>query len=147
MKIQDVINKLRENGYKITPQRQEIISVLMREKRHLTVEEIHNRIAHRYPNLSPDTVYRNVGVLARLNVLARVDFGDGRARYKLLERDGHKHYLVCLGCGNSEEVAFCPLDYLDDELIKDKKFDIRRHSFEIYGYCWACRQKGANYGH
>jgi len=144
LKLQDVITKLRENGYKITPQRQEIINVLMGEHKHLTVEEIHTRISRRYPNLSPDTVYRNVGVLARLNVLARADFGDGKARYKLLEHDGHKHHLVCLGCGNSEEVNFCPLDYMDDRSIRDKKFDVQRHSFEIYGYCWACRKKEAN---
>lgn len=143
MNVQDVISKLRENGYKITPQRQEIISVLMRENKHLTVEDIHARISHRYPNLSLDTVYRNVGVLTHLKVLARADFGDGKARYKLVDRDGHKHHLICLGCGSSEEVDFCPLDYLDGQAIQEKKFDVKRHSFEIYGYCQACRQKEA----
>jgi len=49
--VQDIITKLRQNGYKITPQRQEIIGVLMLEQKHLTVEEIHTRISHRYPNL------------------------------------------------------------------------------------------------
>jgi len=144
LQLQDVLTKLRENGYKITPQRQEMINVLLGEPEHLTVEEIHSRISHHYPHLSLDTVYRNVGVLARLNVLARVDFGDGKARYKLLEPDGHKHHLVCLSCGNAEEVNFCPLDYMDAYSIKEKKFAVQRHSFEIYGYCWACRTKEAN---
>ncbi len=143
MKYQDVIAKLKENGYKITPQRLEIVSVLAGEKKHLTVEDIHTRISKRYPNLSPDTVYRNVNMLARLNILTRVDFGDGKARYKLVECDGHKHYLICLGCGSSEEMDFCPLDFIDSRSIREKKFDIKRHCFEIYGYCWTCRQKEA----
>lgn len=143
MNTRDVIVKLRENGYKITPQRQEIIDVLLRENRHLTVEDIHSRISHRYPNLSLDTVYRNVGVLTHLNVLDRADFGDGKARYKLVDHERHRHHLICLGCGSCEEVDFCPLDYLDGRAFREKRFEVRRHSFEIYGYCWACRQKEA----
>lgn len=142
MTAQDIFDKLKEHGYKITPQRQEIIHLLAREKRHMTVEDIHNHIAARFPNLSVDTVYRNVGVLERLNMLDRTDFGDGKGRYKLVEREGHRHHLICLKCGFSEEVDFCPLDYIDQQSIREKNFSIERHHFEIFGYCARCGKKG-----
>ncbi|WP_449241344.1 Fur family transcriptional regulator [Desulfoscipio gibsoniae] len=141
MKTQDIFIKLKEHGYKITPQRQEIINLLAQENRHITVEDIHGQIAARFPNLSVDTVYRNVGILERLNMLDKTDFGDGKGRYKLVGKGGHRHHLICLGCGCSEEVDFCPLDYLDKQQIKDKKFSIERHSFEIFGYCAQCLKK------
>lgn len=142
MNIQEVFAKLKDHGFKITPQRQEIISLLTRENRHMTVEEIYAKILHRYPNLSLDTVYRNVGVLERLNVLDRTDFGDGKGRYKLIENNGHRHHLICLKCGCSEEMDFCPLDYIDHQKIRDKNFFIKKHKFEIFGYCFKCIKEG-----
>ncbi len=139
MDAREVINRLKEHGYKITPQRQEIINVLVQENRHITVEDIHSKISRRYANLSMDTVYRNVGVLERLNVLSRADFGDGKGRYKLVDRERHRHHLICLKCGCSLEMDFCPLDHIDRREISDKNFHIIRHNFEIYGYCAACR--------
>lgn len=141
MSIQDVLVKLKEHGYKITPQRQAMIKVMARENRHMTVEDIHGKISKRFPSLSVDTIYRNVGVLERLEMLDKTDFGDGKSRYKLLENVGHRHHLMCLSCGFSEEVDFCPLDYLDQQQIKAKNFAIARHNFEIFGYCARCTQK------
>ncbi|AGL02626.1 Fur family transcriptional regulator [Desulfoscipio gibsoniae] len=141
MRTQDIFDKLKEHGYKITPQRQEIINLMARENRHMTVEDIHGQISTRFPNLSVDTVYRNVGVLERLNMLDKTDFGDGKGRYKLVKKSGHRHHLICLKCGCSEEVDFCPLDYLDKQKIKDKKFAIQKHNFEIFGYCAQCLEK------
>lgn len=143
MTIQDIFTKLKDNGYKITPQRQEIISLLIQENKHMTVEDIHDKISVRYPNLSMDTVYRNIGVLEKLNVVVKSDFGDGKGRYKLLENEEHQHYLICLKCGCSEEMDFCPLDFINYEKIKEKNFSIKKHSFEIFGYCSVCaREEG-----
>ncbi len=141
MSVQDIIVKLKEHGYKITPQRQEIVNVMAQENRHMTVDDIHGKISARFPNLSVDTVYRNVGVLEQLNMLDRTDFGDGIGRYKLVEDGGHRHHLICLKCGCSEEVDFCPLDYIDQQQIRDKNFAIARHNFEIFGYCARCSKK------
>jgi len=141
LKLQEILAKLKDCGYKITPQRQEIVSLLMRENRHMTVEDIYGKIADRYPNLSLDTVYRNVGILERLNILTKSDFGDGKGRYRIKESDGHRHHLICLKCGCSEEMDFCPLDYIDHREIKDKNFSIKKHNFEIFGYCSECVQK------
>jgi Fe2+ or Zn2+ uptake regulation protein len=141
LNMQDILVKLKEHGYKITPQRQEIINVLVHENRHMTVEDIHNQISARFPNLSVDTVYRNVGMLERLEMLDKTDFGDGVGRYKLVGKVGHRHHIICLNCGCSEEVDFCPLDYLDQQQIKDKNFAIARHNFEIFGYCARCLKK------
>ena len=138
--MQNIIDKLKESGYKITPQRQEIIQILYQENKLFSVDEIHAHIMLRFPNVSADTIYRTVSILEHLELVDRADFGDGIGRYKLLE-DSHHHHLICLSCGLTEDVNFCPLDYLDQQQIKDKNFAVAWHNFDIFGYCAKCSEK------
>src|SRR5689334_20108597 len=47
------------------------------------------------------SICRVVEELVHLNLLTRVDVGDGVARYEP-QRHGHHHHLVCGGCGRLE---------------------------------------------
>jgi Fur family ferric uptake transcriptional regulator len=51
------------------------------------------------------SIYRVVDELVNLNLLTRVDVGDGVARYEPQRghaADEHHHHLVCDGCGRLE---------------------------------------------
>ncbi|MCL6635283.1 MAG: transcriptional repressor [Peptococcaceae bacterium] len=133
------LEQLRQNGYKITPQRQEIVRALQEGTCPLSAEDIHQKITARYPNMSLDTVYRNLNILAGLNIVSECDFRDGKNRYELNTGGKHYHRLICLKCGASEKVDFCPLAYLDQAVIEEKKFKIKEHRFELFGYCSSCK--------
>lgn len=52
------------------------------------------------------TVYRTLEILTDLKIVDKVSFNDGVARYDL-RKEGAKHFhhhLLCLECGNIEEV-------------------------------------------
>ncbi|MHB8156521.1 MAG: Fur family transcriptional regulator [Desulfocucumaceae bacterium] len=133
-----LVDRLRGGGYKITPQRQEIINCFGSGGKHYSAEEIHQEIKARFPNISLDTVYRNLNTLKKLGIIEVLNFHDGKCRYELAVENIHHHHLICLKCGGSEELDFCPLKFLDDRLLSEKKFSVERHSFEIYGYCSGC---------
>lgn len=133
-----LIDKLRQKGYKITPQRQEILDTLL-DCGHKSAEEIHSQIQVKYPNISLDTVYRNLNTLKELGIIISVYFADGKQRFEFVDGEKHHHHLVCLKCGAFEEVDFCPLEFLDCKKLKDKNFQIERHNFEIFGYCSSCK--------
>lgn len=135
-----MLDKLRQKGYKITPQRQEILDTLL-DSDHKSAEEIHQKIQVKYPNVSLDTVYRNLNTLKELGIITPVNFADGKQRFEFAEGAKHHHHLVCLKCGAYEELDFCPLEFLDCRKIKDKDFQIEKHNFEIFGYCAACRPR------
>lgn len=139
IQLQFYIDQLKSNGYKITPQRQEILKALS-EDRMQTVEEIHKQVLFNQPNVSLDTVYRNLKLLQQLNILVETSFGDGKTRFKLALDHSHNHLLICLKCGSSEKLDFCPLEMFEDK-INNKRFLVTNHNFEIFGYCNNCLVK------
>jgi Fur family zinc uptake transcriptional regulator/Fur family ferric uptake transcriptional regulator len=129
------IDKIKEGGFKMTPQRQEVLKALS-EERMQTAEEIHQQVLVNQPNVSLDTIYRNLKLLQQLNIICESDFGDGKSRYKL-SHEKHHHHLICIKCGCSETLEFCPMDLIKDDIVS-KKFKVTNHNFEIFGYCSNC---------
>lgn len=142
MNENSIKERLRENGYKITPQRQEILNVFLDYgKLPLSVEEVYVKVKRKYQYISLDTVYRNLGVLQNLRIINRVNFQDGKSRYELNQGGDHRHHMICLKCGSAEAIDFCPLKQLgENSVVKEKKFEIKEHTFELFGYCSICRE-------
>ncbi len=141
---EDLLKRLRENGYKITPQRQEILNVFLfkASKLPLSAEEVYLKVQDKYQNISLDTVYRNLGVLQDLKIIDRVNFQDGKSRYELNPGGDHQHHMICLACGSAEAINFCPLKLMGNNSIPaEKNFEIREHTFELFGYCSFCRER------
>lgn len=143
MKEQQLVDQLRRNGYKITPQRQEILKAFMDSGRSpQSAEEIYRKVVEKYPNVSLDTIYRNLNVLEGLEIISRLSLKDGKSRYELNPGGSHQHHLICLGCGTAEAIDYCPLKALHERgIAEEKSFEILEHSFEIFGYCSLCREK------
>ena len=145
MKEDHAIEQFRKNGYKITPQRQEILKAFMSNNNNLplSAEEVHRKVVERYPNIGIDTVYRNLIVFVGLGIVNKLNFHEGKSLYEL-NSGQHHHHLVCLKCGGTEVIDFCPFKFLDKERIEaEKKFKIKKHSFELFGYCELCRESPA----
>lgn len=142
MKVDSIVERLRQNGYKITPQRQEILKAFFDYDKQLpqSAEDIHRKVVQKYPSISLDTVYRNLSLLQDLEVICKLQLQDGKGRYELNAAGQHHHHLICLKCGAAEAIDFCPFNSLDQKkILTEKAFEITRHSFEIFGYCGLCR--------
>lgn len=138
MSVSPFIEQLQANGLKITPQRQEILRVFLESKEsHLSAEDVHQKIAAKFPSMSLDTVYRNLSVMLELGILTELNFGERKNLFEI-NNSGHHHHLICTKCGGSEEIDFCPLDFLDQNKVKN--FKVQKHSFEIFGICANCNK-------
>ncbi len=133
-----MIERFKSGGYRITPQRLEIFRCFKSAGKHYSAEEVHRKVRRRFPGISLDTVYRNLNTLKELGILEALNFDDGKVRYELARENTHHHHLICLRCGESQELDFCPLKFIDSAQIRDRNFKVERHSFEIYGYCSSC---------
>ena len=139
--MKEVFELLRKSGYKITPQRQEILNALINSNNNtpLRAEDIYQKVIIRYSNVSVDTIYRNLSILLELGIIRKLNFRDSKSQYYELNLVDHHHYLICLKCGVTEAID-CPLKLVDQEKIeKEKNFDIKKHNLELYGYCALCR--------
>ncbi|MCQ2559904.1 MAG: transcriptional repressor [Clostridia bacterium] len=136
MNKQEAIQQLRTLGLRITPQRQEILEILVQEC-HQSAEEIYQKVRRKFPHISLDTIYRNLNKLKELGFLTSIQLKDHKMRYEFNQAPHHHHHLICLNCGQREELNFCPLSYLDPKQLNN--FMVKSHQFELFGYCNKCR--------
>ncbi|EUJ24482.1 transcriptional repressor [Listeria grandensis] len=143
-RIQRIKSQLHEASYKLTPQREATVRVLLEnEKDHLSAEDVYLRVKDIAPEIGLATVYRTLELLTELRVVDKINFGDGVARYDL-RKEGAKHFhhhLVCLECGSVEEIQE---DLLDDvEKIVEQKWDflVKDHRLTFQGICTVCKGK------
>lgn len=143
--LKDIYTRLLEGGHKLTPQRWAIISIfLMNKGRHLSADDVYGTLKETYPNNGIATVYRTLELLEEINVLTRMDFGDGRARYELKDDDTHHHHhLVCTRCGTITEFEDDLLDSLEKTIERKTGFVIRDHVAKFFGLCAKCQAEQA----
>ncbi|MFE2439439.1 Fur family transcriptional regulator, partial [Streptomyces sp. NPDC059409] len=58
--MSDLLERLRERGWRLTAQRRVVAEVLDGDHVHLTADEVHARAARRLPEISRATVYNTL---------------------------------------------------------------------------------------
>jgi Fur family ferric uptake transcriptional regulator len=143
-KLDYIKKQLHTSGYKLTPQREATVKVLLEnEQDHLSAEDVYLLVKEKSPEIGLATVYRTLELLTELKVVDKINFGDGVSRYDLRkEGDNHfHHHLVCIQCGSVQEIEE---DLLDDveTIVEDKfKFKVKDHRLTFHGVCNICQDK------
>ena len=141
----DLREKLSERGYKMTPQRKEILKIFVEKGGHMSAEDVYSVLRENDSEIGLATVYRALDLLSELGILVRLDFGDGCARYELNTADPklhHHHHLICLKCKKVIEFEEDLLDELETDIADKSDFQIINHEVKFFGYCSDCRTKG-----
>ncbi|MEV8098016.1 Fur family transcriptional regulator [Kitasatospora sp. NPDC085879] len=101
--MSDLLQRLRDRGWRLTAQRRVVAQVLDGDHIHYTADEIHARAVEMLPEISRATVYNTLGELVSLGEVIEVST-DGRAkRYDPNAHHAHQH-LVCQSCGTIRDV-------------------------------------------
>ncbi len=135
---------LREQGYKLTPQRHALLKVIAAQHDHLSSEQIFEKTRQEYPGIGRVTVYRTLDLLNKLNLLCRFHAPDGCNSYIMRRPTEHHHHLVCSACGQVIDFTDCQLDSLENRLSSETGFNVEGHLLELYGRCQDCQRTGLN---
>lgn len=92
---------LRDNQLKITPQRIAMLHQI-KDKGHMSVEEIYEQIRRFYPSISLATIYKNINTLCEANILREIKAPKDKQKYEL-SSDRHLH-VYCELCGKLEDI-------------------------------------------
>jgi Fur family ferric uptake transcriptional regulator len=133
-----IVESLRQEGYRLTPQRMMILSIIDDSMSHISAEEIHRKVCERYPFVNMSTIYRTLNLLKKLRLISETDMGEGYGRYELLERHRH-HHLICRQCGESFAFEHELLKPLQSRLLENYGFAADVDHFAIFGLCQGCR--------
>ena len=142
--------KLKEKGLKVTNQRLLVLEVLeCHRDKHMTVEDIYDLVKEDYPEIGLATIYRTVQLLMEMQLVDRINLGDGCSRYEIGETEGapnrhHHHHLICRGSGKVEPLKDDLLDELERHVERATGFCILDHELKFYGHCRECLKGNGN---
>lgn len=102
-----LIDLLKNNGIKVTPQRISILSAVHSIHNHPTAQEIMVFVHKTDPNISPGTVYKTLDTFVEKNVISTVRTSDDTVRYDWIVENHHHIYTE-----ENKEI----IDYENDEL-------------------------------
>jgi Fur family zinc uptake transcriptional regulator len=140
--MNDFLHLLRSKGFKLTPQRRAVIAALQACAPFPTAQEVYRHVKNQAPDVSLDTVYRNLTLLIRLGIVNQVNLpGRGGSVFEIVA-DNHHHHLICLACGQAECIDYCPVIPHKIAQAEERGFTVVSHSLEFYGYCRTCRPAG-----
>ncbi len=139
MQTLDLRQALQSHGLKVTRSRRAVLQVLAATSEHLKVAEVHRRARQIDARVGLASVYRTMGLLARLRLVKDVHV-EHRHRHYARVNEHHGHHLVCNGCGLVVEFSDCQVERLTRALARRTKFRIEGHCMEFFGQCLDCRR-------
>ena len=128
---------LKDNRYKLTPQRKAIMRILTASPEHLTPAAIYARVVRRNPRFSLVTVYRTLNILAELGLVCEVRTGANSKSYVAGNQEHHGH-LICNKCGRVVDFTGHSLEDLEKKLGDEFGYRISDHRLDFYGHCPDC---------
>jgi Fur family peroxide stress response transcriptional regulator len=137
-RLDTMVQKLREQEYRITPQRLAVLKILAASKGHPSVEKIYDQVKVDFPTTSLATVYKTVALAKALGEVLELGFSDGSNRY-----DGNKPYphphVVCIKCKKIIDPDLSGLQDMTQKLIQETGFQIVNHRLDFFGVCPDCQ--------
>ncbi|MBA2873329.1 ferric iron uptake transcriptional regulator [Thermaerobacillus caldiproteolyticus] len=143
-RVERIKKLLHTAGYKLTPQREATVRVLLEhEEDHLSAEDVYLLVKEKSPEIGLATVYRTLELLTELKIVDKINFGDGVSRYDLRQEGAahFHHHLVCIECGSVAEIQEDLLEEVEAIVERDWKFKIKDHRLTFHGICYRCQEK------
>ena len=140
VRFEQLIAKLRESEYRLTPQRVELIRLIASSEGHPSAARLYNQIKVQFPTMSLATVYKTLDLLKELDEVLEIGLRDD-SHY-----DGNKPYphphLICTKC---QKIMDGELDSAVENIVQEIEqnfgFQILKHQLDFYGICPDCQNK------
>ncbi len=140
-----LIQNLRQNGYRITPQREMIIESLAHQPGHQTAEQVFDQVKTRTRSVNIATIYRTLDLLVSQGLATRTSLCEGEVVYATRQHGPHIH-LVCRQCGCLINADSGLMVGVSDQLQALYGFDADLQHISITGLCTACQHNSPQGG-
>lgn len=137
-----ILEELRSRGFRITPQREMIIEAVAHSPRHVTAEEIAEKLQKHTKAINIATVYRTLELLWQEGFTCRNDLSEGKIVYSTSDHGPHIH-LVCRKCNQVIDADSNILNSLGKDLNSKYGFQSDLDHFSIFGLCSNCPGQGS----
>ena len=129
----DLREKLRASGHRLTPQR-ELILDAVDTLGHATPDEVLAEVRKKSSALNVSTVYRTLEVLEQLGLVRHAHLSDRAPTYHSV-RDHEHFHLVCRNCHKVISVDPDVLEPVTERLAADHGFTVDVGHLTVFGTC------------
>jgi Fur family ferric uptake transcriptional regulator len=136
---QDWERRLKEHGFRITPQRQLVLEAV-ESLRHGTPDEILIEVQRTATGVNLSTVYRTLEVLEDVGLVTHAHIGHGPPTYHAVDDDVHIH-LVCDRCARVVSVPANTAGDFVANLERNYGFRTDISHVSVHGLCQSCASR------
>ena len=123
---------LRKAGLKVTLPRVRILEIFeSSSEKHLSAEDIYNKIREGGDEVGLATVYRVLTQFESAGILMKQNFEDNFSVYELVSDDHHDH-MVCIDSGKVIEFKNDVIENEQDKIAKEHGYKIVDHKLVLY---------------
>jgi Fur family transcriptional regulator, peroxide stress response regulator len=130
--------RLASRGFRLTPRREHVYTVLLQERDHPTAEQVFMRAKKEMPEISMATVYNCLDALVKCRLVREVNL-DRVAMHYCPNMGEHFHFF-CDDCGGVFDV-----DYIENgqkgPLTVPAGFEATGYEISVHGACPKCAAK------
>ena len=143
-RFEALVGRLREEGYRLTPQRIALLRLLAASDGHPSASDLYDQLQAQFPTTSRATIYKTLSLLKELDEVLELGFSDDDNRYDGGRPYAHPH-LICVRCRKIID----PKVGMDDDLEQQVAQQVARqsgyqnisHRLDFYGVCPDCQQE------
>jgi Fur family peroxide stress response transcriptional regulator len=138
-RYEQLLNRLRQRDYRLTPQRVALIRLLAASKGHPSAAQLYEQLKDEYPTMSLATVYKTLNLLKELDEVLELGFWDDDGRYDGKNPHPHPH-LICVRCRQISDPDVAMAEELAQHVAQQSGYRILSHRLDFYGVCPACQR-------
>lgn len=122
---------------RLTNQKHIILDYLKNTKSHPTTEEIFETVKEKLPRISLGTVYRNLDIFLKKNLIREIS---GKVKRYDADLSSH-HHFICSSCDKVFDLDETKLPQKEITQKVKKIGIIKSYSLFVYGICKKCKNK------
>jgi Fur family ferric uptake transcriptional regulator len=132
--------RLASTGFRRGGARSAVIDLLNGEECARSAIEIEDTLRAGGRRVGRATVYRVLDELEELDLVTRIEIGDGLTRYEAVFPGGakHHHHLVCDDCGKLTPFTDDELERAIRRVARREAFAVADHDVTLHGFCPDC---------
>jgi len=128
------IEILRQHNLKATPQRLEIVNIIL-ENGHINIDDLYSSLKAKFPTLSLATIYKNINVMCKTTFLSEVKIPNKKNVYEIVKKE-HSH-IVCSKCNSIMDIELDTSSILN-QAKTISKYQLNGSSIIFNGICQSC---------
>lgn len=138
----DIAQRLRSEGFKVTPQRIAIFNALSSHMDHPTAEMVYQSLRAEHPTMSLATVYKTMEIFKRIGLVKVLDVGDDCSRY---DWNTHSHpHIRCTVCNRVDDLQGFDMAAISNQASQASDYKITGQQVSFEGICPDCARKGTH---